>query len=308
MPAVRGPQTRDRAWPGQTSSPSDFVRLRHSALSPLLPSKPELFGWCLEGSGDPLTPRGECVQGCLDLSHLLSELGPPALHSAREGGPGPARPAPPRPAPVRLAACDVGGSQAQPTTRAAEEALLFPTGRGGRVWRVPEPGGRLRWTHGLSGWGAAGSRRGSCCVRPWNTGVLSATVRPFWAVRCPVNAAWLPGGAGAPLGGGCWAPLQLGGAARGEGALPLLRWHPVLREMLPGRGGSASCGRSARAGAGLRLVCQPLLFPCQVSGKLLSPLPASLRGGRAQDSSAWFSGAFTWTQVGWAFWRQMGVY
>lgn len=208
--------------------------LRHSALSPLLPSKPEPFGWCLEGSGDPLTPRGECVQGCLDLSHLLSELGPPALHAAREGGPGPARPAP-----VGLAACDVGGSQAQPTTRAAEEALLFPTGRGGRVWRVPEPGGRLRRTHGLSGWGAAGSRRGSCCVRPWNTGVLSATVRPFWAVRCPVNAAWLPGGAGAPLGGGCWAPRQLGRAARTEGVLPLLRWHPVLREMPPGRASAA---------------------------------------------------------------------
>lgn len=142
--------------------------------------------------------------------------------------------------------------------------------------------------------------RGVLLCPALNTGVLSATVRPFWAVRCPVNAAWLPG-AGAPLGGGCWGPpLQLGGAARGEGALPLLRWHPVLREMLPGRGGSASCGRSARAGAGLRLVCQPLLS-MPGFGEVTFTLPASLRGGRAQDSSAWFSGAFTWTQVGWAF-------
>lgn len=276
MPAVRGPQTRGRAWPGQTSSPADFVWLRHSALSPLLPSKPEPFGWCLEGSGDPLTPRGEGVQGCLDLSHLLSKLGPPALHAAREGGP--------CPAPVRLAACDVGGSQAQPTTRAAEEALLFPTGRGGRVWRVPEPGGHLRRTHGLSGWGAAGSRRGSCYVRPWNTGVLSGL---SGLSGCPVNAAWLPGGASAPLGGGCWAPLSAWRGSKKRGRASFAPLAPCSqRDAGLGRVGSASCGRSARAGAGLRLVCQPLLFPCQVSGKLLSPLPASLRGGQAQDSSA----------------------
>ena len=95
----------------------------------------------------------------MDLSHLLSELGPPVLHCARregkegrEGREGRARegregrdpPPPPRnPEQVRLAAHDGDGSQARPTTKAAEEALSSPKGLGGRVWRGPEPGGHV---------------------------------------------------------------------------------------------------------------------------------------------------------------------
>lgn len=62
------------------------------------------------GERGPADP-GECVQGCLDLSHLLSELDL-RLFTGPGGRARPARPASPRPAPVRLAACDVGGSQA----------------------------------------------------------------------------------------------------------------------------------------------------------------------------------------------------
>lgn len=60
-------------------------------------------------------------------------------------------------------------------------------------------------------------------------------------------------------------PCPLGGAARREGALPLLCWLPVLRAMPGGRVCRAICGRSARAGAVLRL-----------SASLSPPLPSSL--------------------------------
>lgn len=44
-------------------------------------------------------------------------------------------------------------------------------------------------------------------------------------------------------------PCQLGGAARREGALPSLRWHPVLREM-PGWAASAALAAGGQPGLG----------------------------------------------------------
>lgn len=83
----------------------------------------------------------------------------------------------------------------------------------------------------------------------------------------------------------------------------MLCWLPVLRATPGGHVCRASCGRSARAGVVLRLsasLCPPLPSSLSIPGfrELLSPVPTSLRGGRVQDGSAWFSGVFIWMHIG----------